>query len=121
MADAPAAPGSKGKVENSIMQLVLTLVTCGIYAVYWSWLRAKELNAYLGKDAINPMLIFPGCLCPPVLIVANYFIAKATAEAEQKAGTAQKDDTIIYFILLFLVNFVGVWMVQEKLNAVWQK
>lgn len=120
MADAPAA-GSKGKVENAVMQLVITLVTCGIYGVYWAWVRTKELNAYLGKEAVNPLLIFPGCLCWPVMVVGLYFLAKAAAEAEMKAGTTQKDDTIIYFILLFLVNFVGVWMVQEKLNAVWQK
>ncbi len=120
MGDATAG-GVKGKVENSVMQLVLTLVTCGIYGVYWCWVRTKELNAYLGKQAINPMLIFPGCLCFPVLIVGMYFIAKAAAEAEMKAGTSQKDDTIIYFLLLWLVSFVGVWMVQDKLNAVWQK
>jgi hypothetical protein len=121
MVDAPAAPGSKGKVENSVMQAVITLL-CGIYGLYWMWLRTEELNAYLGKEAVNKMLIFPGCFAcgiPP--IIAMWFLAKAASDAEIKAGTASKDDSVLYFILLFLIFPVGIWMVQEKLNAVWQK
>ena len=121
MADTPAPPGSKGKVENSILQAVITFI-CGIYGIYWLWVRSDELNAYLGKAAINKMLIFPGCFAcgiPP--IIAMWYLAKATAEAEMKAGTSTKDDSVLYFILLFLIIPVGIWMVQEKLNAVWQK
>lgn len=123
MADAPAAggaaPGTKGKVENSVLQLLLSLIPG--YVIYWMWLRAKELNDYLGKQAINSMLIFPGCcLCIP-LYIGDWFMGKAVAEAEQKAGTSQKDDSLIYFLLLLFLYPVGVWMVQEKLNAVWKK
>ncbi|HTF58089.1 MAG TPA: DUF4234 domain-containing protein [Planctomycetota bacterium] len=120
MADTSAG-GAKGKVENSVMQAVITLV-CGIYGLYWLWLRADEINAYFGKPIINKMLIFPGCFAcgiPP--IIAMFYLCKATADAESKAGTSTKDDSILYFILMFLLFPVGVWMVQEKLNAVWQK
>lgn len=121
MADAPAAPGTKGKVENSVLQAVISFI-CGIYTIYWAWVRADELNTYLGKPAINKMLIFPGCfLCGIPVIIAMWFAAKATAEAEMKAGTSSKDDSVLYFILLFLIAPIGIWMVQEKLNAVWQK
>ncbi|MBI4566148.1 MAG: hypothetical protein HY716_15790 [Planctomycetes bacterium] len=115
------ANGEKGKVENSVLQAVITLI-CGFYGVYWSWLRAKELNDYLGKQAINPMLIFPGCFaCFIPCIIAMWYLSKAAAEAEMKAGVAQKDDSVLYFVLLFLIFPLGIWMVQEKLNAVWQK
>jgi len=120
MADAPA-PGTKGKVENSVLQAVITFV-CGIYGLYWLWMRAEEVNGYLGKPIVNKMLIFPGCFAcgiPP--LIALWFLAKATAEAEMKAGTSDKDESVVYFILLFLICPVGIWMVQEKLNAVWQK
>ena len=120
MPDAAPA-GSKGTVENSVMQAVITFV-CGIYGIYWLWMRAEELNVYLGKPAINKMLIFPGCLaCGIPTIIAMWFLAKAASDAEIKAGTSSKDDSILYFILLFLIAPVGIWMVQEKLNAVWQK
>jgi len=69
MADAPASPtlppnlpGSK-KVENPQTVLILGFVTCGIYCLYWMWLRTKEMNEYLGKQQINPMFVFPGCIC----------------------------------------------------------
>lgn len=68
MADAPAAPaapapssggGVKGKVENPTTVLILGFVTCGLYPLYWMWLRTKEVNDYLGEQRINPMFIFP--------------------------------------------------------------
>jgi len=74
--------GEKGKVEQSVTQAVLALVTCGIYGIYWAWLRTKELNSYLGKQAINPMLIFPGCLCFIAVIIGFWQLSKAAAEAE---------------------------------------
>jgi hypothetical protein len=121
MAD-PAPPGGKGKVENSILQAVISFLTCNIYGIYWVWVRSDELNAYLGKQAINKMLIFPGCFaCNIPVIIAMWYLAKAAAEAEMKAGASTKDDSVLYFILLFLISPVGIWMVQEKLNAVWQK
>ena len=55
MADAPAAgaapkiPGSE-RVVNPTTVLLLGLFTCGIYPLYWMWLRVKEMNDYLATN-----------------------------------------------------------------------
>jgi hypothetical protein len=126
MADAPAAApagggGVKGKVENPVTVLILGLVTCGLYCVYWGWVRAKEMNAYLGREAVNPMFIIPGCICFPVVLYAYYLFAKELPEMQKKAGVEVKDEFVLHLILLILLPYVGQYMIQQKLNEIWSK
>jgi hypothetical protein len=129
MADAPAAPapapasggGGKGKVENPTTVLILGLVTCGLYTLYWMWLRVKEANDYLGKQAVNPMFVVPGCLCGPVYIYAIWLFVNALPEVQKKAGVEAKDEKILHVILMILLPGVGSYLIQQKLNEVWAK
>ena len=125
-AAAPAAPssggGAKGKVENPTTVLILGLVTCGLYTVYWMWVRAKEMNDYLGRQVVNPLFIIPGCICGPLVIYADYLYCWALPEMQKKAGiTDAKDEKVLHLILMIFVPFVGSWMIQQKLNEIWQK
>jgi hypothetical protein len=126
MADAPAAPatgggGTKGKVENPMTVLILGFVTCGLYSIYWLWVRVKEMNAYLGKEAVNPMFVVPGCICFPVVLYADFLFAKGIPEMQKKAGVEAKDEFVMDFILLILLAPVGQFLIQQKLNALWAK
>ena len=129
MADAPAAPaapapsggGVKGKVENPTTVLILCFVTCGIYALYWLWMRVKEMNDYLGKQAVNPMFVFPGCICGPVVIYAEWLFVNGLEEMQKKAGVSVKDEKILNMLLLFFLFPVGAYMIQQKLNELWSK
>jgi hypothetical protein len=128
MADAPAAapapaptPGGKGKVEKPEIVLILGLVTCLIYPVIWYLARVKEINNYLGEQRINPMFVFPGCFCPPLLIYVGYMMAKALPDVQKKAGVEAKDEFILHFLLLWLALPVGMFIYQQKLNEAWSK
>ena len=125
MADpAPAAApagGGKGKVENPMTVLILGFVTCGLYSIYWLWIRAKEMNDYLGTQQVNPMFIFPGCICFPVVLYADYLFAKGIPEMEKKAGITPKDEFVLHFLLLIFLAPVGQFMIQQKLNELWSK
>ncbi len=127
MADAPAAPaaaaggGEKGKVENPVTVLVLGLVTCGLYTIYWMWVRAKEMNAYLGKETVNPMFVIPGCLCFPVVIYGEFLYCKGIPEMQKKGGVEAKDEFVLHFVLMLLLPYVGSYLIQQKLNELWSK
>jgi len=127
MADAPeSAPaagtgGTKGKPEDPATVLILGLVTCGIYPLYWLWVRAKEINAYLGREVINPMFIFPGCFCFPLLFYVAYLLAEAVPEMQKKAGVEAKDEFLVHFLLLIIAMPVGMFLIQQKLNEIWSK
>jgi hypothetical protein len=125
MADAPAAGGggggspadqAKGMLENPVMVLILGFVTCGLFSLYWLWVRVKEMNAALGKQQVNPMLVFPGCICAPVMWYASWLYAQGFLELQKKKGGEVKDEVILHTILLILLAPVGQWMIQQKLN-----
>ena len=120
-APAPSGGGETGKVSNPITDLILGIVTCGVYQVFWMYTRSKEINGYLGTQAINPMFIFPGCFCLPVLIYACFPFSKGVYEVLKKSDGDTKDETMIHAILLALIAPLGMWMIQQKLNDVWSK
>lgn len=129
MADAPAAPaapapsggGVKGKVENPMTVLILGFVTCGLYPLYWMWLRTKEVNDYMGKQVINPMFVFPGCICPFVSLFAIYLMAQSLPEMQKKAGLEAKDEMVLHLVLFLFAGPVGMYLFQQKLNEIWSK
>ena len=126
MADAPAAApasggGLKGKVENPTTVLILGLVTCGIYTIFWLWNRVKEMNAYLGKEVVNPMFVVPGCLCFPVVIYGEFLYCKGIPEMQKKAGIEPKDEFVLHLVLMILLPYVGSYLIQQKLNEIWAK
>jgi len=127
MADAPAAPalppnlpGSK-KVENPTTVLILGFVTCGLYCLYWMWLRTKEMNEYLGKQQVNPMFVFPGCICYPVMWYAAWLYANGLPEMQKKAGVEAKDELVLHLVLFLFISPVGMYLFQQKLNEIWSK
>ena len=126
MADAPAAgaapkiPGSE-RVVNPTTVLILGFVTCGLYSLYWMYLRVKEMNEYLGKQAVNPMFVFPGCICYPVMWYAAWLFAENFPEMQKKAGIEPKDEKILHAVLLILLAPVGQYLIQQKLNELWAK
>jgi hypothetical protein len=126
MSDAAAAApapggGAKGKVENPTTVLILGLVTCGLYTIFWLWTRAKEMNAYLGKEAVNPMFVVPGCLCFPVVIYGEFLYCKSLPEMQKKAGIEPKDEFVLHLVLMILLPYVGSYLIQQKLNEIWSK
>ncbi len=128
MADEPAAapspapaPGSKGKIEKPEIVLILWFVTCGIYPLIWMWQRTKEINTYLGEQRINPMFVFPGCLCPFVSLFALFLAIKSLPDLQKKAGVEAKDEFVLFLVLFLFISPVGAYMYQQKLNEIWSK
>jgi len=117
---APKIPGSE-RVVNPTTVLLLGLFTCGIYPLYWLWLRVKEMNEYLGKQQVNPMFVFPGCLCYFVVLYAAWLYVNGIPEMQKKAGIEAKDEKVLQAVLLILVMPVGMYVIQQKLNEIWAK
>jgi len=117
MADQVTGP----KVENPMNVLIYGFLTCGIYSLYWMWLRVKEMNDYLGREQVNPMFIFPGCLCAPFFWYGSFLFAQGIPEMQKKAGVPAKDDLVLDAVLLILLAPVGQWLIQQKLNEIWSR
>lgn len=102
------------KQRNLVTCILLTLVTCGIYGIYWVVMLAKE--AVSVKDpADNALLEIVLMLFLPFLGI--FLTEKKFAEGCAAQGIAHSDNSVLYLILgLVGLGIVGICMLQNDLN-----
>ena len=104
------------KNRNIVTCILLTIVTCGIYGIYWFIMLAKE--AVSVKDpADNALLEIILMLLLP--FVGIFLTEKKFAEGCAARGIPHSDNSILYLVLgLFGLGIVGVCMLQNDLNKI---
>ena len=104
------------KEINIVTSILLTLITCGIYGIYWVIMMARE--AVSVKDpADSAILEIVLMLFLPFL---GFFMAeKKLAEGCAARGIAHNDNSILYLILgLVGLGIVNFCMMQCDLNKI---
>ena len=98
------------KKRNMVMQVVLTIITLGIYIIYWYHSTLKELHIANGKDESE--LMWTIFLFLPIL---NWF-AVWHYSSEYTAFATEKYPALLLFVA-WLVFLPIVWfLVQTDLN-----
>jgi len=112
----------KGEVRNPTTVWILSLVTCGLYGLYWFYLIGNELKNYLGKEDLNPTTdIIITLVCSVYALYLPIKYGKLVFEAQQRAGIPDATDQGIKFLLMnFLCLGLGYMMLQKELNRVWE-
>ena len=102
------------KKRSIISCILLTLITCGIYGIYWVIVMTKD--AVSVKDpSDNAVLEIVLMLLLPFLGI--YLTEKKFAEGCAARGIAHSDNSIIYLILgLFGLGLVADCLLQNDLN-----
>lgn len=44
-----------GTKRSPVNVILLSIVTCGIYGIWWLYNAGKEINQALGREAVNPI------------------------------------------------------------------
>ena len=117
-----------GKIRNPLGIIGLTLITLGIYWIFWYYYLNKEL-AEMGKARNTDELgTSPGTsvlavtlgafiLVPPFVSVYKTWERKCKAEdATGQVGM----EAGLGFLLTILIGFVGMYILQSNLNKVLQ-
>ena len=104
------------KSRNIVTCVLLSLITCGIYGIYWVICMARE--AVSVKDpSDSAVLEIVLMLFLPFL---GFFLTeqKFTAGCETR-GIAHKDNSVLYLILGLLgLSIVNYCMMQNDLNKI---
>lgn len=105
---------------DPIVVLILGIVTCGLYHIYWNIKAAEVLNAVSEREVISqPIAIFAGC-CFPVNLYFFYLAGKdALPRVYQMTGSPEKDDTTLLLILGFFFPMVAAMIVQGDINKLY--
>ena len=117
--------GNQYVKRNPLGVLGLTVITLGIYGLYWYYKVNEEIKNFTKDETISAVrslvaIIFGWLIIVPPFI-AVYNTAKHVQEMEQRAGVQQQIEPALAVILLILISIViGLYM-QEHLNRVWDR
>lgn len=105
--------------RNVGMVFLCTVVTCGLYGIYWLYKTLVELNEDLLSNN-NPVLdiILSFVTCGIYGIYLFYRIAKDVHSAQMKRGILSDDKSIICLILnIFGLGIISILIIQGELNT----
>jgi len=107
--------------NDPIVVLLLGIVTCGLYLIYWNIKAAVVINAVAEKEVISqPIAIFSGC-CLPVNLYFYYLAGKeGLPKIYEKTGETSTDQSILLLILGFLFPMVAAMIVQGDINKLYK-
>jgi len=106
--------------RNIVVCILLSIITCGIYAIYWQYRMLYDLYAYTGQPSSAGVDILLGFFT--LWIIPAYKIAKLQMEAQLKTGLFMEDNTVIYIILCcFGLAIVVDAIAQSSINRIIEK
>ncbi len=114
-----------GKVSfqerNIVLAIVLSLVTCGIYGLYWTYKEVEESNEASGETTPTPIAVILLSLvtCGIYGIYWYYIVGKRMATAGQRHGVVIEEKSILYLILSLVgLSIVNDILIQVDLNKI---
>jgi Domain of unknown function (DUF4234) len=121
------APGVVAKIRNPILVVVFTVITLGIYQVFWWYYANRELADYgrargtkeLGDNPTKSTLaLFPGALIvvPAIWTMVTTF---KRIQAAQRLNGATSINGWLGVVIFLVISPVLVGYMQSGLNSAW--
>ena len=115
-----------GKTRSPVTVILLSIVTCGIYTLFWYYTIMDDLNKSLNRQVVNPvaMLLLSMFCCPLLIYYILYKVDKGLGELGQTEGTAYKENFTMWIILTVLCGIgglVAMAQITDGYNALWAK
>lgn len=108
--------------NDPILVLILGIVTCGLYLIYWNMKAAEVLNAVSQRQVISPMIaVISGC-CLPVNVYFYYLCGEAYRDLGRAIGKEDlKDQSTVLLILGIFFPMVAAMIVQGHINDLYRE
>jgi hypothetical protein len=123
-----AGTESTAKLRNPFGVVGLSLITLGIYYVFWWYFINREMRDYgrargvdLGQSPGNSVLALTlGALIIVPALVTLWRTSDRIQRTEEVAAVDRPANGPIIFILLLIIGPVGIWYAQNELNKAWE-
>lgn len=106
--------------REPVLVLVFSIITCGIYYLYWIYKVTEEVGHYLQNDN-NPVLELILCFfCAPYTIYWFYKMGQQIFVAQDRCGLQRPQDNAILYLLLSIFGLgpVASLIMQGTLNEI---
>lgn len=107
--------------RNVAVAILLSIITCGIYAIYWIYKMTEEMKVASGDESLNGVMavLLPLVTCNIYGIYWAYKVGKDVPVAKQKVGLPGEDRGVLFLVLeLFGLSIVTYALLQCDLNEI---
>lgn len=109
------------KERNIVTNILLSIVTCGIYAIIWFISLTDDVSTASDDKGTSGGMAFLLTLitCGIYGYYWAYQMGKKMAVAQEKANIEVKDNSVLYLILQICgLGIVNYCLIQSDLNAI---
>lgn len=110
--------GSLGKRRSAGLVILLTIVTCGIWAIVWSYQNGDELQRSSGKGLGGVVYLLITMFVSPVTM---FLLAGEVEQRYRDDGREPPITTLwgLWFLLPIIGNFIWFLRIQGAINDYW--
>jgi hypothetical protein len=113
---------SVGEKRDPAMVILFTILTCGLYGLWWYHTYATEVKNSLNRQDLSPgrdlLLMFVTCGIWGI-IAFYYNYPKLFVEMQRRVGLPPNDISGTTVLLGILFAPVSIYMIQTELNRIW--
>jgi H+/Cl- antiporter ClcA len=125
MAETITIEGRSYVRRNPLGVLGLSVITFGIYFMYWYYTINDELRRFDRDDTISPVrslmaMIFGWLIIVPPFL-AMYNTAKHVQTAEQRLAIQPELEPALTIVIMLFVSIGNGVYIQEHLNRLWDR
>lgn len=110
------------KERNIAVSIVLSIVTCGIYAIYWFIVVTDDIRLASGDEKLTSggiAFLLTLLTCGIYGVYWAYKMGKALMTVKQKNNFPVEDNSILYLILQLLgFGIINYALMQNELNQI---
>lgn len=108
------------KQRNIAMCIILSIVTCGIYSLYWFYQMTNDVASTNNKEYTTSggtAILLTIVTCGIYSFYWNYKMGKALDDVNMGRGRATQDRALVYLLLsIFGLSIVSWALIQSELN-----
>ncbi len=118
----PAAAGGSGAVGNlrkPLTVVLLTIVTCGIYGLWWYYRNFEDMKQYSGEGVGGGIGLLLAIFCG---IIAIFLLPAEVGNLYEREGKEKPCSALTAFWNLIPIagGIIFIYKVQNRLNDFWE-
>lgn len=106
------------KEKNIALCIILSLVTCGLYGLYWFVTLTDDTNTIAGEPGTSGVMavILTIVTCGIYGLYWAYKCGEKIDKAHQNRGEAASNGGVLYLILFIFGGIIAYALIQNEIN-----
>ena len=119
----PRRFGPSGFRREPALILILSIITCGLYYLWWMYAVSQEVQDFLQEADTSPGIdvLATVCTCGLYILYWDYRLGKKIVRMQEMVGLLQVDNYTLYLILdIMQLGIITPLFEQGHLNDIWR-